>query len=65
MLKTAFPPVRVTVPSVADPFLKVTVPLGVPLPAMLAESVAVNVTDCPAMGFALLDVSLMDVPPVL
>ena len=32
MLKTAFPPLRVTVPSVADPFLKVTVPLGVPAP---------------------------------
>ena len=27
-----------------DPFLKVTVPLGVPVPAMLAASVAVNVT---------------------
>jgi len=39
--------------------------LNVPLPAMLAVSVAVNVTDCPVMGFALLDVSLMDVPPVL
>ena len=44
VLKTAFPPLRVTVPSVAVLFLKVTVPLDVPVPAMLAARVAVNVT---------------------
>ena len=44
VLKTAFPPLRVIVPSVVEPFLKVTVPDGVPVPAMLAARVEVNVT---------------------
>ena len=42
------------VPSVVALSLKVTVPVGVPLPGATAATVAVNVTDCPkAEGFAL------------
>jgi len=65
VVKVALPPLRVTVPSVDDPFMKVTVPLGVPVPGTLAARVAVNVTDCPASGLTLLAVSFIDVPPVL
>jgi len=42
--------------------LKVTVPVGVPVPGATAVTVAVNVTDCPKTdGFAE-DVSAVDVP---
>lgn len=43
--KVALPPDRVPVPSVVDPFLKVTVPVGVPPNA--GVTVAVKVTDWP------------------
>jgi len=38
---------RVPVPRVLGPSLKVTVPVGVPAPLVLAFTVAVKVTDCP------------------
>ena len=45
VLKVAFPvPSRVAVPKVVAPFLKVTVPVGVPEDPV---TVAVKVTDCP------------------
>lgn len=45
VVKVAWPePSRVDVPSVEEPFLKVTVPVGTPLPGALAVTVAVNVT---------------------
>src|SRR5207247_1349865 len=40
-------PFRVPVPRVLEPSLKVTVPVGVPAPGLLAVTVAVKVTDCP------------------
>ena len=45
--KVAAPPLSVPVPSVVLPSLKVTLPVGVPLPGATAVTVAVNVTDCP------------------
>jgi hypothetical protein len=47
VLKVAVFPVRVPVPSVVAPSLKVTMPLGVPAPGEVTLTVAVNVTDCP------------------
>src|SRR5262245_22535192 len=47
VLNVACPPLRVPDPSVAAPSLKVTDPLGVPLPGALALTVAVKVTDWP------------------
>ena len=41
------PLVKVPVPSVLVPFLKVTVPLGVPAPGETGLTVAVKVTDWP------------------
>jgi hypothetical protein len=40
-------PLRVEVPRVAVPLLKVTVPVGVPVPGAVAVTVAVSVTDWP------------------
>ena len=40
-------PFRVAVPRVLGPSLKVTVPVGMPPPGLLAVTVAVKVTDCP------------------
>src|SRR5437867_146205 len=40
-------PSRVPVPSALGPSLKVTVPVGMPAPAVLAFTVAVKVTGCP------------------
>src|SRR5438552_6696146 len=40
-------PFRVPVPRVLGPSLKVTVPVGVPAPGLVAVTVAVKVTDCP------------------
>src|SRR5437773_2003277 len=40
-------PFRVPVPRVLEPSLKVTVPVGVPAPLVLAFTVAVKVTGCP------------------
>ena len=49
----ALPPVSVLLPRVVEPSLKVTVPVGVPLPGAPAETVAVKVTDWPKTeGFA-------------
>jgi len=48
--KLALPdPLRVPVPSVLDPSLNVTVPVGVPEPGAVAVTVAVKVTDCPCL----------------
>jgi hypothetical protein len=50
--RDAVPPLRFCVPNVAFPFLKVTVPPGVPPEADV--TLAVNVTLCPKLdGFAL------------
>jgi len=43
----AFPALIVPVPNTANPFLNVTVPVGVPPPGATAATVAVNVADCP------------------
>jgi hypothetical protein len=49
VVKAATPPASVPEPNVALPFLKLTVPVGVPD----EETVAVNVTDCPKVeGFS-------------
>ena len=51
--KVATPPLNVPVPSVVPPSLKVTLPVGVPLPGAAAVTVAVKVTDWPKTeGFA-------------
>ena len=47
MLKVAMLLVKVPVPRVLVPFLKVTVPLGVPAPGETGLTVAVKVTDWP------------------
>ena len=47
VLKVALPPLRLPVPSVVAPSLKVTVPVGVPAPGETALTVAVKVTDWP------------------
>jgi hypothetical protein len=48
------PELRVPVPNVVVPSMKVTVPLAVPLPGATALTAAVNVTDCPNTdGFTL------------
>ena len=43
----ATPPLRVPVPSTAEPSMKLTVPVGVPLPGDVAFNVAVKVTFSP------------------
>jgi len=43
----AFPLTRATELNTVNPFLNVTVPLGVPPPGETAATVAVKVTDCP------------------
>ena len=47
MDKVAVPEVRVPVPMMVEPFLKVTVPLAVPAPGETVATVAVKVTDSP------------------
>ena len=48
MLSVVWPePSKVPVPSVVEPSLKVTVPVGMPEPGAVAATVAVNVIDCP------------------
>jgi hypothetical protein len=42
--KVAVPPFSVPVPSVVDPSLKVTLPVGAPAPGVLTLTFAVNVT---------------------
>lgn len=46
VVKVAVPPARVPLPRVAVPFMNVTVPPGVPAPALVV-TVAVNITACP------------------
>jgi hypothetical protein len=51
VVQVATSPLSVAVPRVALPFLKVTVPAGVPLNS--GATVAVNITDCPTVeGFS-------------
>ena len=53
VVRLALPPLRVAVPRELEPSLKVTVPVGVPLPGAAAATVAVKVTDWPKTeGFA-------------
>ena len=47
MDKVAVPDVRVPVPMMVEPFLKVTVPVALPAPGAVAATVAVKVIDCP------------------
>jgi len=48
VLSVATPePSSIPVPSVVEPSMNVTVPVGTPEPGALAATVAVNVTDCP------------------
>jgi hypothetical protein len=47
MDKVAVPDIRVPVPMMVEPFLKVIVPLAVPAPGAVAATVAVKVTDWP------------------
>ena len=47
MDKVAVPDVRVPVPMMVEPFLKVTVPVALPAPGAVAATVAVKVTDSP------------------
>jgi hypothetical protein len=46
VLYDAVPPESVTVPSVVEPFMNVTEPVGIPLLGAPALTVAVKVTDC-------------------
>ena len=48
-MKAAWPELNVAVPRVVVPSLKVTVPVGVPLPGAAALTVAVKVTGWPKM----------------
>jgi len=53
-------PSSVPVPSVVEPSMNVTVPVGTPAPGALAATVAVNVTDCPKTeGLAADDTELL------
>ena len=47
MDKVAVPDVKVPVPMIVEPFLKVTVPVAVPAPGETALTVEVKVTDSP------------------
>ena len=48
VVKLAWPPLRVAVPSVVPPSANVTVPVGVPEP-LVEATVAVKVTACPTL----------------
>ena len=62
--KVAMPPAIVPVPSVVEPSLKVTVPVMVP--AVAEETVALKVTDCPAVeGFTEEDSAVLVVAGVV
>jgi hypothetical protein len=64
VVKLAVVPVRLPVPNVLVPSLKVTEPVGVPVP-VATVTVAVNVTDCPTeLGFTE-EVILVVVVPTL
>src|SRR5712691_238329 len=63
VLKVAWPLLRVPVPRMVVPSLKVTVPVGVPVVA--GVTVAVKVTDCPETdGFAE-EAPCVEMPPLL
>ena len=62
-MKAALPALIVAVPRVAVPFLKVTVPLGVPEAAAL--TVAVNVTSSPDTDGFTEEASVTDDPSLL
>ena len=49
VLKEAWPFISALLPSVAAPSLKVTMPVGVPMPGLTTETVAVNVTVKPTV----------------
>ena len=59
----ATPPLSAPVPMDAPLLKKVTLPVGVPPVAEV--TVAVKVTDCPCVEFALLEVMLIAVPALL
>jgi hypothetical protein len=63
--KLALPPMSLPVPGRLLPLRKATVPVGVPVPPMLAKTTAVKVTFCPALMFFALLTSEMCVPPWL
>ena len=46
-MNVAIPPFTTAVPSVDEPSMKVTVPVGTPTPEMAGATDAVNVTDWP------------------
>jgi len=53
VVNVAMPPLSVPVPMGLPPSKNVTVPVGVPDPGATGETVAVNVTGCPAVdGFS-------------
>ena len=53
MVKVATPPLSIGEPSTVEPSMKMTVPVGVPLPGAVGLTVAVKVTDWPKTeGFA-------------
>ena len=58
-------PLRAEVPRVAVPLLKVTVPVGVPVPGAVAVTVAVNVTDWPYTDGLADELSAVESPSVL
>src|SRR5436190_15322611 len=63
MVNRAWPePSRVPVPRMLGPSLKVTVPVGVPAPALRAFTVAVKVTDCPDTDWLCEEVTPVVVP---
>jgi hypothetical protein len=47
VVRLALPATNVAVPSTVGPSLKLTLPLGVPLPGASADTFAVNVSGCP------------------
>ena len=63
MLNAAFAAVRVTVPSVTVPFLKVMLPVGTPVVADF--TVAVNVTEVPTLDGFLEETTVVVVPALV
>ena len=65
MVYVAWPPFRELLCSVVVPSLKVTVPVGVPVPGELAVTVAVKVTDWRCIEGFSDDVTALVVPALL
>lgn len=66
VVKEACPPLEsVTVARVAAPFLKVTEPVGIPIPGAVANTVALKVTLPPKYEGFKLDVSVVVVAALL